>query len=259
MSDIKITLIQTALYWEDPNKNLDMFTAYLTGIMDSPDLIVLPEMFNTGFSMAAEKLAESMEGRSISWLAAAAAEQNCPVVTSLIIKETDGYFNRLIWMRQDGSYACYDKRHLFRMAGETRFFKAGKQRQIIELKGWRFCPQICYDLRFPVWSRNRGDYDCLIYVANWPALRSFAWKSLLPARAIENQAYVIGVNRVGQDGHGVEFSGDSAVFDPQGRKISRIEPDQQTVATVTLDHLKLIDFREKFQVGLDQDDFDMKI
>lgn len=259
MPDLKVTLIQTALHWEDPDKNLEMFSAYLTGIMDPPDLIILPEMFNTGFSMAAEKLAESMEGRSVTWLAEAAADQNCPVAASLIIKDAAGFYNRLLWMRPDGSYACYDKRHLFRMAGETRYFKSGRQRQIIELNGWRFCPLICYDLRFPVWSRNRNDYDCLIYVANWPAQRNFAWKSLLPARAIENQAYVIGVNRVGQDGNGIDFSGDSAVLDPQGHKISRIKPGVQTVATITLEHQKLLDFRNQFQMSLDQDDFVLKI
>jgi len=183
------------------------------------------------------------------------------MVASLIIKEGGAFYNRLVWMRPDGTYACYDKGHLFRMEGENEHFKAGQKRLVTELKGWKFCPMICYDLRFPVWSRNRGDYDCLIYIADWPAdwpeVRSYAWKTLLAARAIENQAYVIGVNRIGEDGHGVSFSGDSVVIDPHGRKQSRTQAHQENIETITLSSHDLLEFRKKFQVHLDADDFNI--
>jgi omega-amidase len=189
------------------------------------------------------------------WLSEAAAGLKCDVVGSLIIQEKDRCYNRLIWMRPDGSFLHYDKRHLFRMQDEHRSFTAGQDRQIVELKGWRLCPLICYDLRFPVWSRSRGDYDALIYIANWPEARRFAWGSLLVARAIENQAYVFGVNRVGQDGNGLTFSGDSAAIDSQGKVFNSIQPYHEEIETVTLIYQDLQDFRNKFQVGLDADTF----
>jgi len=257
IKDIKATFIQTELFWKDPDKNLKMFSQKLARIKKPTDLIILPEMFNTGFSMDVEKLSENMEGRSMQWMAASAVDKNRVVVASLIIKERGAFYNRLVWMRPDGTYACYDKRHLFRMEGENEHFKAGQKRLITELKGWKFCPLICYDLRFPGWSRNRGDCDCLIYIADWPEVRSYAWKALLTARAIENQAYVIGVNRIGKDGHGISFSGDSVIIDPRGRKQSRTKAHQESIETIDLSYNNLLGFRKKFQVHLDADDFNI--
>lgn len=259
MQTLKVTLIQSQLYWEEVDKNLDMFSQKLSQLHAPADLIILPEMFNTGFSMDAENLAEEMGGKSMMWLTEAAEKNSCVIVASLIIKERVRYYNRLIWMQPDGSFSYYDKRHLFRMAGENQYFAPGATRLIVDLKGWQFCPLICYDLRFPVWSRNRGDYDVLIYIANWPELRSSAWKALLIARAIENQAYVLGVNRVGIDGLGKTFSGDSAAIDAQGRILSRIPSHQESVETVELDYRELQNFRKEFQAMQDADEFDIKV
>jgi len=255
MQDIDVTLVQTALHWEDKPRNLDMFSRLLSRIEGPTDLVVLPEMFNTGFSMNAVALAESAEGPAVRWLSEKSADLGCVIMGSVIFEAEGGYTNRLIWMRPDGTFVHYDKRHLFRMAGETESFAAGSRRLVVDLKGWRFCPLICYDLRFPVWSRNRSDYDALVFIANWPEPRSRAWKSLLPARAIENQAYVIAVNRVGTDGNGRAYSGDSGVYDPRGMLLSRIRPHEEIIETLTLSGRELVDFREKFQVALDADSF----
>jgi predicted amidohydrolase len=253
-----VTLVQSSLYWENVEKNLEEFSLKLAGSKNTTDLIVLPETFNTGFSMSPEGLAEEKGGRSTQWLADTAADLGCDVAGSLIFFEAGCYFNRLIWMRPDGSFDYYDKRHLFRMLDEHTYFTAGQERKIVALKGWRFCLQICYDLRFPVWSRNRDDYDVLLYIANWPEPRRDAWGSLLVARAIENQAYVIGVNRVGEDGNGLTFSGDSAAIDSRGRIMSHIQPHREEIETVTLSWTELQDFREKFQVHLDADRFKLE-
>lgn len=258
MQDLRVTLVQTSLFWEDIEKNLEMFSQKLSGFRGQTDLIVLPEMFNTGFSMNAGPLAEKMRGRSTQWLSETAETLGCDVVGSLIIEEKGLNFNRLVWMRPDSSYVFYDKRHLFRMMDEHKPFQAGKERQIVELKGWRICPLICYDLRFPVWSRNRGDYDTLIYIANWPEARRHAWSSLLVARAIENQAYVIGVNRVGRDGNRISFSGDSVVVDSRGEALSLLQSYDERIETVSLSFRDLLDFRNKFQVSLDADEFSLK-
>jgi len=258
MQDLRVALVQTSLFWEDIEKNLEMFSQKLSGLKGQTDLIVLPEMFNTGFSMNAGPLAEAMGGRSTQWLSETAETLGCDVVGSLIIAEKDLNYNRMIWMRPNSSYVFYDKRHLFRMMDEHKPFTAGEGRRVVDLKGWRICPLICYDLRFPVWSRNRGDYDTLIYIANWPEARRHAWSSLLVARAIENQAYVLGVNRVGGDGNGISFSGDSAAIDSRGEIFSRIQPYDEAIETVTLSIRDLLDFRNKFQVSLDADDFSLK-
>jgi len=258
MQDLRVTLVQTSLFWEDIEKNLEMFSQKLSGFRGQTDLIVLPEMFNTGFSMNAGPLAEKMRGRSTQWLSETAETLGCDVVGSLIIEEKGLNFNRLVWMRPDSSYVFYDKRHLFRMMDEHKPFQAGKERQIVELKGWRICPLICYDLRFTVWSRNRGDYDTLIYIANWPEARRHAWSSLLVARAIENQAYVIGVNRVGRDGNRISFSGDSVVVDSRGEALSLLQSYDERIETVSLSFRDLLDFRNKFQVSLDADEFSLK-
>jgi len=257
MRDIDITLVQTSLHWEDKSRNLDMFSRLLGRVEGPTDLIVLPEMFNTGFSMNAAVLAEAADGPAVRWLADQAAALGCVITGSIIFAAAEGHTNRLIWMRPDGTFAHYDKRHLFRMAGEHEFFAAGSRRLVAELKGWRFCPLICYDLRFPVWSRNRGDYDALVFIANWPEPRRRAWKSLLPARAIENQAYVIAANRIGTDGNDREYSGDSGVYDPTGKLLSRTRPYEESVETVTLSGRELVDFRQTFQVALDADPFEI--
>jgi omega-amidase len=255
--DLTVSWIQTPLYWEDPDANLAMFSLKLERISGKPDVIILPEMFSTGFSMHAEKLAEDMDGPGVGWLRQAAAEKRCVVTASLIVREKEHFFNRLIWMRPDGSFDYYDKRHLFRMAGEHRRFSSGDERVVVELKGWRIRPLICYDLRFPVWSRSRGDTDIIIFTANWPQPRSRAWKILLPARAVENQCYVIGVNRVGEDGNGLIFSGDSCAYDAKGNILRASPPYDECADTVVLSWNELQRFRSKFQAELDADRFEV--
>ena len=261
--DLKIAFIQTALHWENVDANLKMFTQKIEGITSPIDLVVLPEMFTTGFSMKSAELAEKMNGKAMQWLAGTASKINAVVTGSVIIEEEGNYYNRLIWMRPEGTYETYDKRHLFRFANEDEHFSAGVKRKIIELKGWRICPLICFDLRFPAWSRNMdwisGNnakepvYDCLIYIANWPEARNSAWKTLLQARAHENQCYVIGVNRVGEDGKNIVYSGDSAVINAKGETLSTTNPHEENIEIITLSYKSLTDFREKFPVSLDAD------
>ncbi|MGI8893100.1 MAG: amidohydrolase, partial [Bacteroidia bacterium] len=222
------------------------------------NLIVLPEMFNTGFSMNATLLAEQMGQKSMLFLAEIAAEKNCDVTGSLIIDEGGKYFNRLIWMRPDGTYEYYNKRHLFRMGNEDKVYSAGTEKIIMDLNGWRILPLICYDLRFPVWSRNRNDYDILIYVANWPERRSYAWKQLLIARAIENLCYVVGVNRVGEDGNGISHSGNSMLLDFKGESIAGAKEAIPTVITKALKYDDLLQFKTAFPVYMDADNFTLE-
>jgi len=278
MQDLTITIVQSALHWENIEANLEMFSEKLTSIEGPSDLIVLPEMFSTGFTMDSEKLAEEMGGRSMQWMAETAKKKNAVVAGSLVITENGKYFNRFVWMRVDGTYEVYNKRHLFRMMNEHKYYSAGDERLIVELNGWRICPLICYDLRFPVWSRNIQlaidsthkacpqekktqnpiqAYDVLLCVANWPEVRRFAWSQLLTARAIENQCYVLGENRVGSDGNEIEFSGDSAIVDAKGNIISSIQPFEENMETVTLSWLELETYREKFPQQLDADEFEL--
>ncbi|MEM9022660.1 MAG: amidohydrolase [Bacteroidota bacterium] len=261
VEDLHITLIQPALHWEDAEANRAAFAERLDALSGTTDLIVLPEMFPTGFSMRPEALAESMDGPTVSWMAGQARSRNCAITGSVIIRQKDRYYNRLIWMFPDGTFEHYDKRHLFRMGEEHAHYTAGDHRLILTWKGWRICPLVCYDLRFPVWSRNQpfnarepGEaFDLLLYVANWPKVRRNAWSNLLVARAIENQCYVAGVNRVGDDGNGVAHSGDSVALDPKGGLMSNLPPDVEAVETVTLSAALLREFREKFPVALDAD------
>jgi predicted amidohydrolase len=259
MHDLTITLVQTSLFWGDHLRNLEMLAAKLSDLAET-DLIVLPEMFSTGFITEPETVAENMEGLSMQWLREMSSMKNAVVTGSLIIKENGRYYNRLVWMRPDGSYDTYDKRHLFRMAGEHERFTMGKSRKIMEIKGWRVLTLICYDLRFPVWAQNRliggrHEYDILLVTANWPEVRSQAWKLMLAARAIDNQAYAVGVNRVGNDGRGMAHSGDTSVIDPRGRPIIQLIPGEESVTTHVLKRKEIDDFRESFRVGLDWDDF----
>lgn len=262
MQDLTITMVQTSLFWGDRDKNLDVLSEKVSDEGPS-DLVILPEMFNTGFMTEPEEYYETMRGPTLEWMKIMASSNGCVICGSLIVKENENYYNRLIWMRPDGNYDYYDKRHLFRMAGEHRRFAAGTRRLITELKGWKICPQVCYDLRFPVWSRNRYrqgryEYDLLIYIANWPEVRSTAWKSLLRARAIENLCVVAGVNRVGIDGNDIYHTGDSAVIGPAGDYQFQCTPGVQEVKRIILRHKALEEFRDRFQAGKDWDQFHIK-
>jgi omega-amidase len=261
ISDLKITLIQSSLFWENKEKNLEQFSRKIDSVKEPTDLIILPEMFTTGFSMNTKDLAEPLAGNTFNWMKKKASEKKCTVTGSFICHENGKYFNRLVWMNADGTYSIYDKRHLFRMGDENNYYSGGNKKIIVKLKGWKICPLICYDLRFPVWSRNENgenNYDLLIYVANWPERRAHAWKTLLLARAIENQCYVAGVNRVGEDGNAITHSGDSAVINAKGEIISHLKSHQENVETIVLNKDELNKFREQFPVLLDADKFEIK-
>ncbi|HXH17614.1 MAG TPA: amidohydrolase [Chitinophagales bacterium] len=255
-SDLQVTLVQTYLHWEDISANLHHFEKIIRPLKNSTDLIVLPEMFTTGFSMNAKQLAEKMDGKTIRWMKRMAQEVKAVIAGSIILQDKEKHYNRFIWMRPDGTHAHYDKRHLFGMGGEQKYYAAGKKRLLVSLNGWRICPQVCYDLRFPVWNRNRNDYDVLIFVANWPERRNFAWKHLLQARAIENQCYVIGVNRIGRDGHGVYHSGDSALIDPLGEVVFT-QADIPFTSTFRLSRKRLDYVRSKLPFLKDADHFEI--
>ena len=252
--DLKISIIQSDILWENIDGNLLQFEDKINKL-GKTDLIVLPEMFTTAFSMKSSELAETMNGKTINWLREISSGKNCDMVCSFIVKEEGKFYNRLLWMRANGSYETYDKRHLFRMSDEHNHFSQGNKRIVVDIKGWKICPLICYDLRFPVWSRNNENFDALIYVANWPESRREPWQILLKARAIENQAYVIAVNRIGTDENGTSFAGDSAVINPKGIKISQTEAFQESIEEIELSRKELDDFREKFPVALDADNF----
>jgi omega-amidase len=262
MEDLKIAYIQTRLHWQNVALNLSHFASKLAEIKEQVDIIVLPEMFTTGFTMKTSGLAEKQDGIALKWMQEVARDKNAVVTGSLIFQEGNLFYNRLIWMQPDGNYKTYDKRHLFRMAGEQNEYAAGGERLVVQIKGWNICPLICYDLRFPVWSRNKMqneqyEYDVLIYVANWPERRAFAWKSLLVARAIENQSYLIGLNRVGEDGNGINYSGDSVVLNFLGETISSFEENVEGIGIVSFNYEKLTHFRNQFPAGLDADNFEI--
>lgn len=252
---LSISFFQFDLSWESPVDNRLKIDALLDTCKPETDLIVLPEMFSTGFTMNSIELAEDMAGETIHWLRNNARKWNAVFTGSIIIEENAHYYNRLIWMMPDGKLQYYDKKHLFRMGEEHQAFTAGSEILFVKYKGWRFRPLICYDLRFPVWSRNRNDYDMLIYIANWPESRREVWKTLLIARALENQCYVLGVNRIGTDGKGISYSGDSMIIDPRGKILSNSKPYTESLETVKISLDELQDFREKFPVHLDADEF----
>jgi predicted amidohydrolase len=255
---LNITIIQTELAWEQPGKNLEHFYSRIKEISEQTDLVILPEMFTTGFSMHPEKLSEPTEGKTLKWMQSVAAEKNTTLTGSLIINEKNNYYNRLFVVTPKGDYTIYDKRHLFRMGEENQHYTAGNKRVILNIGSWRILPLICYDLRFPVWSRNQNDYDLSIYIANWPEVRKHVWRTLLMARALENQVYVAGVNRIGKDGKGLTYSGDSMVVDPRGNILTRTAPYEESVETVTLSLDELNRFRKNFPVGKDADEFIIK-
>lgn len=255
MNTLKITTFQAYLFWENIDKNLMNLGLRLSSIREKTDLIVLPEMFSTGFSMNPDLLAEDMDGKTMKWMLQQAKKFDSVLTGSIIIKEDKKYFNRLIWMRPDGSYEYYDKRHLFGLGEEDQHYSAGNKKLFVELHGWKICPMICYDLRFPVWLRNKNEeYDILLIVANWPERRSLHWRTLIPARAIENQAFVVAVNRVGHDGNEIYHSGDSMCIDPNG-KVIYYKPNDEDLYTFSINKDDLKSARESFPFLKDADKF----
>ena len=259
MSTLHFTIIQTELHWEDRKANLLMLENKINSIKEKTEIVILPEMFSTGFSMEAAKLAETMEGETVQWMKRIASEKKIILTGSVIIEGEPGkYFNRLLWVLPNGQYGIYDKRHLFAYAEEDKHYEAGNKRLIASVKGWKINLLICYDLRFPVWARQQSnetpEYDVLIYVANWPERRAEAWRSLLKARAIENQSYVIGVNRVGKDGKDIIYSGESMVIDPLG-EILYTKKGEEDVFTIALDSEHLNEIRNRFPFWKDADPF----
>lgn len=257
--EIRIALVQTDLHWQDKTANLAMLEEKIWGLKGQADLIILPEMFTTGFSMEAETLAEPMNLTASKWMKQMAAQTQATITGSVIITEGGKFYNRLLWVNPDGYTEHYDKRHLFRMAEEHQVYSPGQKLPIFNLKGWEFCPQVCYDLRFPVWSRNGWDdgvagYDVIFYVASWPAARVSAWDTLLPARAIENLSYSIGVNRVGTDGNGISYVGHSAAYDFKGEKVTDLG-EAEGIQIVSFSAQKLEDYRTKFPAWRDADQF----
>jgi len=267
MSTLTITIVQTQLSWENKEDNLRLLSEKIMGINQKTEIIILPEMFSTGFSMNPGILAEKMDGPTVDWMKKIAGEKKIILAGSIIIKEDEEsgsrYYNRLIWMLPNGQYGYYDKRHLFAYAGEDEKYSSGNKRLIASVKGWKINLLVCYDLRFPVWSRQNHpqpgeagshEYDLLIYVANWPERRNHAWKTLLQARAIENQCYVAGANRIGIDGNNIVYSGDSMIIDPLG-EVLYDGPNKEDIFTYTLHKEKLEDVRMKFPFWKDADRF----
>ena len=266
MASLTITTIQTNLIWEDKTANLHLLEQKINAIEDKTEIIVLPEMFGTGFSMRPQALAETMDGQTVEWMKRVSRENGIILTGSVMIEEAGKYYNRLIWMLPNGQYGYYDKRHLFAFGEEDKQYSPGNKRLIASVKGWKINLLICYDLRFPVWARQappssvdggETEYDLLIYVANWPERRSHAWKTLLCARAIENQCYVIGVNRVGNDGNDIYHRGNSRVMDPLGQVLYHLA-DEEEVNSITLEKETLHEIRAKFPFWKDADRFNIQ-
>ena len=257
---MRVSLLQSDLVWQSPEENRQQFEAQFAALEGTTDLAVLPEMFTTGFSMQPEVSAETFPGPTLTWMQQCAARYQFALCGSVACKldagET-GYVNRFLFVRPDGSYDVYDKRHLFRMGGEHQHYDAGQTRVVIDYMGWRILPIVCYDLRFPVWSRNQNDYDLMICVANWPEPRRLAWRALLTARAIENQCYVAGVNRIGTDGMNLNYSGDSMLINYKGETELDYAPHSAGQTTVALDQSALAQFRDKFPAWMDADPFQL--
>jgi len=253
--DLNVTVVQTDLAWHDREKNLSRLDGLLSPLPGATDLVVLPEMFTTGFTMKPGECAEEPHGAATAWMLSTAKALGADCTGSLAMREGGSYYNRLLWARPDGTLLSYDKRHLFRMAGEGRVYRPGERLLTVELHGWRLRPFICYDLRFPAWTRNRGlAYDLALFVANWPAARGAHWNTLVRARAIENQCYVVAVNRTGVDRKGIAYSGDSAVIDFAGNALFEAGP-AECVRTVTLPRAALESYRESFPAWKDADSF----
>lgn len=253
MQALRVSLVQSDLVWRNPTENLKNFQEELLKLVNNTDLIILPEMFTTGFSMDTS-IAQKSSEMGIDWLKSMAQTTNAHIMGSMMVEEDEKYYNRLIIASPSGELKYYDKRHLFSYGHEDKYYTQGQKRIEVEINGWKICPLICYDLRFPVWARNNVEYDLLVYIANWPNTRMFAWNSLLPARAIENQSYVVGVNRIGSDGNKLKYSGGSAVYDYQGQKCLDLE-DKAAFETIILEKDDLINFRTKFPFLMDMDKF----
>lgn len=256
--ELRVALIQSNLVWENPAQNRIDFSNKIANISEAVDLIVLPEMFATGFTMNAQSVAETMQAESIKWMKDIAHKANAAICGSLIIEEQGNYYNRLIFVKSEGDLEFYDKRHTFTLAGEDKVYTAGKDKLLVNYKGWKICPLVCYDLRFPVWARNVEAYDMLLYVANWPKPRITAWDALLRARAIENMSYCIGVNRVGVDINNYEYSGHSAAYDVLGNRIDTIPVDKEYTEVITLNKRHIEAYRNKLNFLNDRDDFILK-
>lgn len=257
--DLKIALVQTDLFWKDKFANLAMLEEKIFNMDSDVDVVVLPEMFSTGFTMDAEEVAEPMNLFSTKWMKQMASQMQAVICGSVVIKERSNFYNRFLWVEPQGKVLTYDKRHLFRMADEDKHYSAGQSTLIIDYKGWKILPQVCYDLRFPVWSRNKIthkslEYDVILYVASWPKPRIAAWDILLQARAIENLSYSIGVNRVGQDGNAIPYSGHSAVYDFKGQPLV-FNQDEECILFCDLKYQPLMEFRAKFPAWMDADAF----
>ena len=254
-NELNIVGIQSSIVWEKPAANLEYFGQQISKLPSTVDLVILPEMFTTGFSMNPISIAETMEGPSIKWMVTTAKTNRMALVGSVVIKENAQYFNRLFFIHPNGHIETYDKRHLFTLAKENDQYTSGKERLIVLYKGWRICPLICYDLRFPVWSRNTNEYDLLVFVANWPSIRIHAWDTLLKARAIENMSYCIGVNRVGKDENGYEYNGHTAIYNFLGEKLSRTIEGKENILQCVVSKNELQKIRQKLNFLEDQDAF----
>jgi len=273
-----ISLMQCDLFWENPTENKNHFEKVFSNFLKDEkkskknketDIVVLPEMFTTGFTMNVDLAENFANSNTLNWLKEQAKKYDVAITGSIIIEEDKKFYNRLFFVEPNGNFRTYDKRHLFRMAGEHEVFSAGKELPIFEYKGWKICPQICYDLRFPVFSRNdlmidengiaTSGYDILLYVANFPTARALAWNTLLPARAIENSCYCVGVNRIGKDGKGIEYQGDSAIYNPKGEKLDAISQkiEKTEILYYAVSAIDLQDYRKKFAVYLDDDKFEL--
>ena len=264
---MNVTIIQTALHWLNRSANLSHLEQLIEQINTPTQLIVLTEMFTSAFTMDAQAAADKPNGEVLAWMKRMSVKKGAIVVGSAVIEENGNFYNRLLWVKPDGHFEHYNKRHLFRMAKENEHYAEGTSRLITNIGEWRICPLVCYDLRFPAWSRNinwsqhferNHQYEVLIYVANWPERRSHAWKSLLVAIAIENQCYVIGVNRIGTDGNDIAYSGDSMIISPQGEIISKTKSNEESIETIELNLKDLLDYRISFPANYDADEFEIK-
>ncbi|WP_111706895.1 amidohydrolase [Lutibacter citreus] len=254
-SFLKITILQSAIVWQNSSQNLLNFTKIIEGIREETDIIVLPEMFTTGFSMEPQEIAESMDGETVQWMKKVAFQKKVAVAGSVIITENNKFYNRFLFVHPSGEIDIYNKRHLFSLAGEDKIYTSGCEKVIIDFKGWKICPQICYDLRFPVFSRNIEEYDVLLYVANWPKLRILAWDTLLKARSIENLCYTVGVNRIGEDANNLNYIGHSAVYNCLGEIKSNLNEETASVQIIELSKSHIIETRKNLNFLNDRDSF----
>lgn len=257
-NEIKIVAIQASLVWHNPAENRRYFEQKIRQLDRDTDLVMLPEMFSTGFTMQPSSVAETMHGSSVLWMINMAKTNDIAIIGSMVIQENHKYFNRAIFVSPSGDIETYDKRHLFAIAGEDRQYTSGNNKIIINFKGWRICPLVCYDLRFPVWSRNTDNYDLLLFMANWPITRIDAWDTLLKARAIENMSYCIGVNRIGRDDNGYQYNGHTSAFNFLGEKIAHTKEGMEDLLYCKISKTELLEFRSKLNFLKDQDSFEIQ-